>query len=337
MSDAANCPTYKNVDGGTCRTVNDQRGIFSFECTICGKFRAGSPAVSWLKAARDESGEPKELREITRFQRALISYRIRNAERTGVPFRITMEWLTHLLSEGSLPSPIMQAENLIRYIGDEVRRSGSDLGLLPEYLHAVIGAPSREAAIKLAIELGERGFLRLNPGGAAGTIGRSKVPVSMPTEIGLSLDGWQRYEDEKIGRFAAKFGFIAMEFGNAGLESLVEEVIKPIIKNDIGYEVVDMRDIARAGIIDNIMRTQIRDCAFVIADLTHDNSGAYWEAGYAEGLGKPVVYICEKKKFNTRSTHFDTNHCTTVVWSKDDVERFGQELIATLRRSLDDR
>ena len=39
----------------------------------------------------------------------------------------------------------------------------------------------------------------------------------------------------------------------------------------------------------------IRDAKFVIADLTHDNNGAYWEAGYAEGLGKPVIYICEKE------------------------------------------
>ena len=90
----------------------------------------------------------------------------------------------------------------------------------------------------------------------------------------------------------------------------------------------------RAGVIDNIMRIQIRDSAFVIADLTHDNYGAYWEAGYAEGLGKPVIYICEKTKFDEKKTHFDTNHCTTILWSEDDPEGFGKELIATLRRSL---
>ena len=81
---------------------------------------------------------------------------------------------------------------------------------------------------------------------------------------------------------------------------------------------------------------QIRDAAFVIADLSHDNLGAYWEAGYAEGLGKPVIYICERGKFEEKQTHFDTNHCTTVLWSTDDPDQFRRELIATLRRSLDD-
>ncbi len=91
---------------------------------------------------------------------------------------------------------------------------------------------------------------------------------------------------------------------------------------------------ARAGIIDNIMRTQIRDAAFVVVDLTHDNSGAYWEAGYAEGLGKPVIYICEENKFKEAQTHFDTNHCTTVLWSGRGGRDFQKELVATLRRSL---
>ena len=98
------------------------------------------------------------------------------------------------------------------------------------------------------------------------------------------------------------------------LSTLVRDVVKPVITEEMGYELVDMRDVARAGIIDNIMRMQIRDAAFVIADLTHGNNGAYWEAGYAEGLGKPVVYICEQAVFDAKGTHFDTNHCTTVPW-----------------------
>ena len=131
--------------------------------------------------------------------------------------------------------------------------------------------------------------------------------------ITLSLDGWERYEAEKRGRFSGNYGFIAMKFDDTELDPFVRDVVKPIVKNDIGYDLVDMRDVAKAGIIDNIMRVQIRDAAFVIADLTHDNHGAYWEAGYAEGLGKPVIYICEKTKFEKETSHFDTNHCTTIL------------------------
>jgi hypothetical protein len=74
--------------------------------------------------------------------------------------------------------------------------------------------------------------------------------------------------------------------------------------------------------------------AFVLVDLTHDNSGAYWEAGYAEGLGKPVIYICEQTKFDSAKTLFDTNHSTTIMWSASSPRVFSESLVATLRRSL---
>ena len=118
-------------------------------------------------------------------------------------------------------------------------------------------------------------------------------------------------------------------------ETFVQEVVKPTVE-ETGFSLVDVRDVARAGIIDNIIRNQIRTARFVIADLTHDNNGAYWEAGYAEGLGKPVIYICEKAKFEEKRTHFDTNHCTTVLWSRDDYDGFREELTATLRLSLEE-
>jgi nucleoside 2-deoxyribosyltransferase len=72
----------------------------------------------------------------------------------------------------------------------------------------------------------------------------------------------------------------------------------------------------------------------LIADLTHENRGAYWEAGYAEGLGKPVIYVCEKSKFETLTTHFDTNHHTTVLWDRNDLEKAASELKSTIRETL---
>ena len=152
--------------------------------------------------------------------------------------------------------------------------------------------------------------------------------------LGLSLDGWERYEAERRGKLDGRYGFIAMKFNDPTLEALVSTTIKPGIQAALGYPVVDVRDVAQAGVIDNIMRQQIRDAAFVLVDLTHDNAGAYWEAGYAEGLGKPVIYLCEREKFDQAKTHFDTNHCTTVIWSLSDGDRFMAELLATLRRSL---
>ena len=219
-------------------------------------------------------------------------------------------------------SPAVQAMNIIRYIGDAVSRTNAPIGQLSN-------VPGIVFFSELVEELEEHGLIKIT--GKPLRSSRSATFLG----VNLTLSGWKQYEEEKRGEFQGNYGFIAMQFGDSELDPFVKDVVKPAVKEGLGYDLVDMRDVARAGVIDNILRTQIRDAAFLIVDLTHDNPGAYWEAGYAEGLGKPVIYICEKAKFEAARTHFDTNHCTTVPWSKDDAEGFQQALIATLRRSLD--
>ena len=226
-------------------------------------------------------------------------------------------------------SPEIQAMNLIRYIGDEVSKSGEPIRQLSgSSVQSTIGAPGEKFATSLIEELCERGVIKMASPRAV--LGKPKSFV----DVNLTVDGWEQYETEKRGGFDGNYGFLAMQFGDAELDAFVQEVLKPAVKEGTGYELVNLDDRSRAGVIDDIMRVQIRDAKFVIVDLTHDNNGAYWEAGYAEGLGKPVIYICEKKKFDEKKTHFDTNHCTTVPWSRDDDEGFHQKMIATLRRSL---
>lgn len=314
------CPICQNTSGGTCqRSPLSATDSFTFNCEICGIYEISDMAcVSWF----DPNG-----RRLTDVQCAALSHRLRTAARGSQPLIITTDWLQRFEADATLPSPSVQATNIIRYIGDEVSRSGQRLEALPVEFHAVVGSPNRELACGLVSELIERGILS--------GIDVSDMGGTDFIEVNLTLDGWDRYEEEKAGLISGKYGFIAMKFDDPVLDPFVEKVVKPAIDDGIGYSVVDMRNVARAGIIDNIMRAQIRDAAFVIVDLTHDNSGAYWEAGYAEGLGKPVIYICEKNKFDEAKTHFDTNHCTTVLWSEENEQEFRKEIVATLRRSLD--
>ena len=205
----------------------------------------------------------------------------------------------------------------------------------PGHLHATIGAFDRDKAIQLADELESKGILHVR-GRAWGTpLDRNRPPLKEPTGVSLTLDGWERFESERRGELSGKDGFLALKFNDRDLDDFVMKVLKPAVTENFGCNLYDMRDVAKAGVIDNIMRVRIRDARFVIADLTHANQGVYWESGFAEGLGKPVIYICEASQFN--KIHFDTNHCTTVKWSKDDTEAFKSEFVATLRRSLEEQ
>ena len=131
-----------------------------------------------------------------------------------------------------------------------------------------------------------------------------------------------------------EFGFMAMEFGDSQLERIVADHIKPTIRTSFNVELSTARDVAQAGLIDEIIRDHIRRAKFVLSDLTHGNNGAYWEAGFAEGVGIPVIYTCERGVFEKESTHFDTNHLTTVMWSIDQVDQFQADLIAAVSNTL---
>ena len=325
MNNIEKCPVCKDTP---CKVSEE----LLFECDICGPYTM-DPLLYWQAHAGDNHAG---LWELTPIQRKILSHRIR--KKSGYrpmvgndPFQVTPEVLESIRSDGRLPSPAEQAANLIRLIGDEISQSGEIIDPLhiDAVLQTFIGSSSKALAKQLIEELGRKNIVMVS------THTSNSDGTAVFYAINLTLDGWERYEAEKRGKFKGNYGFIAMQFGDVELDSFVQDVIKPTVKKDIGYELVDMRDVSEAGIIDNIMRVRIRGAAFVIADLTHDNRGAYWEAGYAEGLGKPVIYICEKKKFEKKKTHFDTNHCTTVPWSRNDDEGFRRKLIATIRRSID--
>ncbi len=78
---------------------------------------------------------------------------------------------------------------------------------------------------------------------------------------------------------------------------------------------VDKDELSNEWIPDTIVK-QIRKSKFLIADLTGNRGGVYYEAGFAEGLGLQVIYTCNKKWFDEEikkqckcSTCETTNEC----------------------------
>jgi len=87
-----------------------------------------------------------------------------------------------------------------------------------------------------------------------------------------------------------------MPFGNPELDHLFMDHFKPTVLQT-GFTLKRLDEEQKAGLIDDQLRVEIRQSKFLLAELTESNSGAYWEAGYAEGLGKPVIYLCSNEYF----------------------------------------
>lgn len=318
-ANAVTCPICSGRFDAYCWERYTSRDARAFECETCGSFEISRSAFS-------DAFEHDRLSEL---ERAILSHKVRNAQkRDHRP--IVMSAMVEGLRLERLPSPSQQVTNLLQLMGDELQASGLAFSQ-NEATGAIIGLSSKDARARLFDALEGKGLIR-----KVSRRDRRRLHGGTVNEFtwDMTLDGWDRYEAQRHGERGGDYGFIAMKFNDPQLDRFVSEVLKPGLARHLEFRVVDLRDVSQAGVIDNIMRAQIRDAAFVIVDLTHDNSGAYWEAGYAEGLGKPVIYICEQGKFAIAKTHFDTNHCTTVPWTENEPEQFVQELVATLRRSL---
>lgn len=291
-----------------------------FECENCGYFGASSTLLA-STLTLDE-------RRLTPIQYAALSHRVRQAVDAGGEdsLVLTTHTLDDMLPNLQLPSPSEQAHNIIRFFGDLIQETGEPVGNPSRSFVARVGAANRGSALRIVRQLADDGLLIIANRAYQNT-------ADEPCGVDLSLKGWDKWEAERRGKITGSHGFMALQFGDQELDAFLRDVIKPTT-GELGYRLEDMRDAARAGVIDNVMRARIRDAAFVLVDLTHANAGAYWEAGYAEGLGKPVLYLCKNTVFRDRGTHFDTNHCTTVMWDSAAPDEFRNELLATLRRSL---
>jgi hypothetical protein len=314
------CPICLNADGAQCEQLaSDGFDGSEFQCTTCGRYKVtGSLYAGQL----DPEGST-----LSPLQRAVLSHHLRRSEQAnGAAPTLNSYGFEEVLKDPKLPTPIQQATNAIRYVGDYERRTGQYLDGLQPGIQAIVGSFSLARACELFKELLDHKLVRVKDE-------RRAKEANDFARCALTFAGWERYEDERKGSVSGTCGFIAMKFGNDALEAFVKDVVKPAV-GSLGFDLIDMRDAAEAGIIDNILRVKIRDAAFLLVDLTHDNSGAYWEAGYAEGIGKPVVYLCEREKFESMGTHFDTNHLTTVPWEAARAEDFRLRLVATLRNTL---
>lgn len=235
------------------------------------------------------------------------------------------EKLVETILKQKPPNPAEQADNFVLWLGNSKHPLGELVWVQPCTHQSIMGAITPEGFELVLYHLMDEGILQGNKAKAMGAPGRAYVT--------LSFEGWQYYEELKLGTTDSRKAFMAMQYGEIKLDNIVEEIFKPAVKQT-GFDLFKLPDRPKAGLIDDRIRVEIQTSRFLIADLTHENRGAYWEAGYAEGLGKPVIYTCEKKKFKRLKTHFDTNHHLTILWDSDNLKEAAEELKATIRATL---
>ena len=130
----------------------------------------------------------------------------------------------------------------------------------------------------------------------------------------LTVAGHVRLAELEATHTPSARAFVAMWFDDSMSEAW-EKGVAPAVR-DTGYEPVRIDRKEHVNKIDDEIVAEIRRARFVVADFTHGDSGArggvYYEAGFAQGLGIPVIFCCRKDRLE--EVHFDTRQYNHIVW-----------------------
>ena len=164
--------------------------------------------------------------------------------------------------------------------------------------------------------------------------------IAIETQIQLLPDGWVRIDELQKEPSNNKNVFISMAF-NDGTKDTREALRGGIINAGYSPEFID-EIIHNKQIVPEMFRL-IRECRFLILDISDPNYGAYYEAGYALGLGKEVIICCSQEAFNKTlpeeekkyekylRPHFDIAQKQILVWDNyEDLTKKLEEWIKAI-------
>jgi nucleoside 2-deoxyribosyltransferase len=278
----------------------------------------GVPGVAWYVCAR--CGEYRLTREVRDALDALdvtrrprLSRWIREQNRLGSAPTIFEADIATIAGIPPLDFAI-KAERVLEYMVERTKGFGQRFGLgeLPEL--------QSFAETFSANDLGFIGKYPVERGFAE--------DKSLNYSFSVTGHGFERIEEVRKSNASSSQAFVAMWF-NEELEGAWKEGLREGVQR-AGY--VPLRIDGKQHnhkICDEIV-AEIRRSSFVVADFTGQRGGVYYEAGFAAGLGIPVIFTCRKD--HLKDLHFDIRQFNTIDWT-DPAElatRLSERISATI-------
>jgi hypothetical protein len=145
----------------------------------------------------------------------------------------------------------------------------------------------------------------------------------------ISSKGWERIEQLRAAPIISKTAFVAMKF-NPEMLALWSSAFAPAIRR-AGFDPQLASDPPHNQPIDARTIAGLKGSRFVVADVTWANPGVYFEAGYALGHGRPIIWTRRQDRM-TEDMHFDTRQFSHILW-KDAAHLEGElyyRIVATI-------
>lgn len=278
------------------------RDVFQIICRRCGAYRV-SEEFTWEI--------PKPTSPLHEF-RYRVSWAFRSASErilnlADLPIHLRIEVLTLL----NAPDPSVE-DKLGLLLAFLAKRSKSP-GKVAFFDYAddcsIICARDSEEASFLLESLGQQKLVDLQ-GAVLNRTGQA---------CRLTTTGWLDLTRRARTGAESNNVFIAMSF-DPGRLAVAEAIAHAISASD--YTPFRMDQVEHLNRIDDEILSRLRSSKFLVVDLTLQNPGAYFEAGFMLGLGRPVIWICSTE--DLENVHFDARQYNIIEY--DDNEQLQRRL-----------
>lgn len=260
------------------------------DCAVCGRFGITFELVVDRDLARGAGPRP------------YLSAATRKAHESGRPLTLTTDnWRELEAEQRSIPVS-EKLNQLLLFVAARSGGPGGECLIRPWFDYPLIAGRNPAELVRYLEHFVSQGILVTDK------------TYTDANHYDLSISGWQRLEPVPTKGGIPGRCFVAMSF-DPSLDTAYENGIKPAIR-ECGFQPVCMKEIAtNEGITDRIL-SEITRAQFVIADFTGQRGGVYFEAGFARGLGRDVIWQCRKDEI--KLVHFDIKHLGHVLWETPD-------------------
>ena len=147
--------------------------------------------------------------------------------------------------------------------------------------------------------------------------------------INIETSGWEKIEELKRKPAGnTKQVFVAMWFDNFTKEFYTS--MEKAIEENSKFKALRVDKLEHNNKICDQIIAEIKRSKFLVADFTGERGGVYFEAGFAQGIGIPVIWTVHENWID--KLHFDTRQYNHIVYKDADelYKKLKARILATI-------
>jgi nucleoside 2-deoxyribosyltransferase len=288
-------------------------GALNVRCVSCGNFGVAYPCLGEDRLISDSGGARFKLSCVMAerwLKRGVTTVFITSTKQEGTAIGRTLLSVDELLCEFP-KTPTEYFDRAILNLGRYVAHPSASItatvhiGRLMFSDEVTMGSMFEQLVDSAFVKVGARGYF-------------------------ITGKGWERIAKLNAPGRDARQAFVAMWF-DPSRDVYFEKGIKPAVEADKLVSALRIDNKQHNGKVDDEIIAEIRRSRFLVADFTGDRGGIYFEAGFALGLGLPVIWCVDESEED--KLHFDTRQYNHIIYSSPEDLR--EQLFNRIRATIE--